>query len=271
MKTVVVVVRGGSVQHTECPRGVAVRVLDYDVMDQAGKPEESVWEGEERVESRLLKAAKALIEKIDHAGFSKTCFEGTGILEAVEEAERFQANESYSGGPSGSSQFRSCLFDCSVRSKIKTEEREGKVFGSKRFPHWQVQLVREIRGTYDQLTGPKQIVEYLAFLRRETVETFHVVFLNTRNCIVGVQEICRGSVEQVQVMPRETFQAAIVANCTSIILVHSHPSGDPEPSPEDRDITLRLKEAGELLGIKILDHIIVGEPGYYSFLEKGDL
>jgi len=95
MKTVLVEVRNGRVQHVECPRGVEVRVRDFDTLptrtiDRVGEPEDSLWEGEEWIESRLLQAAKDLVEKIERAGFEKTCLDGTDIREAIAEAEEMQ-------------------------------------------------------------------------------------------------------------------------------------------------------------------------------------
>lgn len=71
------------------------------------------------------------------------------------------------------------------------------------------------------------------------------------------------------VHPREVFKAAILANAAALILVHNHPSGDPEPSAEDRAITERLKQAGELLGIRVLDHVVIGDDKFRSFAEEG--
>lgn len=139
-----------------------------------------------------------------------------------------------------------------------------------KFPRWRVQLVREDHQEYEQFCSPEAVARRFAFLREETVETFYVVFLNTNNCIVGMQEISRGTIDRSFIEPREVFQAAILANCTSILLVHAHPSGNTTPSNADRDATDRLRRAGRLLGIRILDHLIIGIPGYYSFAEESN-
>ena len=78
-----------------------------------------------------------------------------------------------------------------------------------------------------------------------------------------------GSLNQSIVHPREVFKTALLSNAAAVLLIHQHPTGDPSPSGEDIAITKRLKEAGELLGLKVLDHIIVGEGEYLSFVEKG--
>jgi len=138
-------------------------------------------------------------------------------------------------------------------------------------PRWRVQLIREDRPGYDQqFTSPESVVKHFAFLRAETVETFYVVFLNTNHCIVGMQEISRGTIDRSFIEPREVFQAAILANCTSILLIHVHPSGNITPSDADRNSTNRLRKAGKLLGIQILDHLIIGIPDYFSFAEESD-
>jgi DNA repair protein RadC len=83
-----------------------------------------------------------------------------------------------------------------------------------------------------------------------------------------VDEVSVGSLNQSIVHPRELFKTALLSSAAAIILVHNHPSGDPTPSREDIEITRRLKEAGEILGVKLLDHIIVGS-SYLSFTERG--
>lgn len=90
MKTVLVEVRKGIVQHVKCPRGVSVQVLDFDALSGTGQPEKNLWEGEEWIESRLLQAAKDVVAKIERAGFSETCLDGTDIREAIAEAEEQQ-------------------------------------------------------------------------------------------------------------------------------------------------------------------------------------
>ena len=98
-------------------------------------------------------------------------------------------------------------------------------------------------------------------------EVFWVVLLDTKNKIIGEKEIFVGSLNSSLVHPREIFNWAIRESANSIILVHNHPSGDPTPSHQDNEVTKVLKEAGDTIGIKILDHIIVGKDRYYSFKE----
>src|SRR5207302_8829691 len=99
-------------------------------------------------------------------------------------------------------------------------------------------------------------------------EVFLALVLDGKNQLLGFNQVSVGSLSAALVHPREVFKAAILANAAAIILVHNHPSGDPEPSPEDRAITGRLKEAGELLGIKVLDHVVIGDGRYVSFADQ---
>ena len=96
-----------------------------------------------------------------------------------------------------------------------------------------------------------------------------MVLLNTKNCIIGVKDIFTGSLNNSIVHPREIFKAAINKNSASIIICHNHPSGDPTPSSEDINITLRIKECGSIIGIQLLDHIIIGNNKYISLKEEG--
>lgn len=99
-------------------------------------------------------------------------------------------------------------------------------------------------------------------------EHFKAVLLDTKNQVLKVKDISIGSLNASIVHPRELFKAAIKVSSAAIILAHNHPSGDPSPSPEDLEITKRLWEGGQILGIKILDHIIIGDNRYVSLKEK---
>lgn len=105
---------------------------------------------------------------------------------------------------------------------------------------------------------------------RNTTEHFYVFCLDTKLKIIGFFDIARGSINSAPVHPREVFQPAIAtAKCAAIIVAHNHPSGDPTPSTEDIGITERLVEAGELLGIKVIDHIVVGDWLWESIRSMG--
>ena len=102
-------------------------------------------------------------------------------------------------------------------------------------------------------------------------ETFMILLLDSKNRIVKDEVISIGTLNASIIHPREVFKSAIRESANSIILVHNHPSGDPEPSAEDEQITKKLFEAGELLNIKVLDHIIVGKDKFWSFKERSAL
>ncbi len=102
-------------------------------------------------------------------------------------------------------------------------------------------------------------------------EVFKVVLLDSRNHIIKIQDVSIGTVNASLVHPREVFKAALKESATSIILVHNHPSGDPTPSEEDLKTTNRLKKAGELLGVNLLDHLIISSRGLTSLKEINEM
>lgn len=97
------------------------------------------------------------------------------------------------------------------------------------------------------------------------------VLLDAKNKVIGVEMVSQGSLGSSQVHPREVYKSALLASAASVIFVHCHPSGDPEPSGSDRMIMSQLEEAGSLLGIEVLDHVIIGRDEFYSFADKGEL
>lgn len=105
-------------------------------------------------------------------------------------------------------------------------------------------------------------------MRFEKVEHFKILILDTKNNVRGIEHISTGSLNSSVVHPRETFKPAIKKSASSIILLHNHPSGEVEPSHEDIVLTNRLDECGKILGIKVLDHVILGDY-FYSFKEEG--
>jgi DNA repair protein RadC len=115
---------------------------------------------------------------------------------------------------------------------------------------------------------PEQVFETFSFLRHETKEYFFTIHLDGKNRICCVDEVSVGSLNQSIVHPREVFKTALLSSAAAIILLHNHPSGDPTPSKEDLEITRRINEAGDLLCVKLLDHIIVGN-SFFSFVGSG--
>lgn len=109
----------------------------------------------------------------------------------------------------------------------------------------------------------------MADLRHTTKEHFVSLLLDTKNRVIRKMTVSVGTLDTSVVHPREVFRDAIAASAASVIVAHNHPSGDPTPSPEDRKVTARLVEAGRLLGIDVLDHIIVGDGRHVSLKEQG--
>lgn len=121
-----------------------------------------------------------------------------------------------------------------------------------------------------RLATPTDIYRYLAprmsGLRREE---FHVLCLSARNVLLRDACVAEGSSEACPVDPREVFSAALAARASAIVLAHNHPSGDPTPSQADIALTRQIVDGGQLLGVRVLDHLVVGDGSYSSFLEQG--
>lgn len=136
-----------------------------------------------------------------------------------------------------------------------------------------VKQVKEREGVYDcpaTLNSPAEVnraIRAIFELQEEAVEKFGFFSLNTKNAITGAHIVSTGSLNQTIVHPREVFKAALLNNAAAIILFHNHPSGDTTPSKEDTAMTARLGDAGKLLGIPVLDHIIVSSNDYVSLKE----
>lgn len=134
------------------------------------------------------------------------------------------------------------------------------------------QVIREKAPAYlnnRRISKAEDVYELMHDLQLEGKEHFIVLHLDNKNGIVCLDRVSTGSLNQSIVHPREVLKGALLSSAAAIILVHNHPSGDPEPSPEDMAITKRLSEAGKLFDIKVLDHVIVGEGRFISFAERG--
>ena len=140
-------------------------------------------------------------------------------------------------------------------------------------PRFDVRLVRDGRVATLEPTIIRRPEDTLPVLEAElselAYERFIALALNTKNHVTAVLPVSSGSLNASIVHPRELFQRAILANCASLILAHNHPSGDPSPSPEDIALTRKLIDAGLLLDIPVLDHIVFGYGQYVSFKERG--
>jgi DNA repair protein RadC len=142
-----------------------------------------------------------------------------------------------------------------------------------------VDYVREVTAKYIgprrksiAITLPADAVTFITSLLRDNArEHFIALYLNGASQIISHSLVSLGSANSAPVSPREVFQGAVLVGACRIIVGHNHPSGELTPSHEDRVITKRLYDAGQLLGISVIDHIIVSEAGFYSFQEHGDI
>ena len=119
-----------------------------------------------------------------------------------------------------------------------------------------------------QVTQPQDAAKIFSdYLQDRDREVFAVLMLDTKNRFIGLNTVSIGTLDSALVSPREVFKVALLANAASLILAHNHPSGDPTPSPEDKAVTKRLHEAGQLLQIDVLDHLVIGEGGAFKSLK----
>lgn len=140
---------------------------------------------------------------------------------------------------------------------------------AKRVDIVKIKMVREKSILYEnrKITSPEDVVNITKdFIEGCDREKFMVIYLNTKNEPTAIHTVSIGSLNASIVHPREVMKGAILSNSNGMILVHNHPSGDIRPSQEDINITERLKESGNILGINIMDHVIIGSTGrHYSF------
>jgi DNA repair protein RadC len=219
------------------------------------------WPVQDRPRERLLeKGAQALTDTellaiiirignastresaIDHARLLLNQFGG---LKGIDEASVNELASVKGMGPAKVAQIKACL---EISRRIGNQRWEvGQALRSSEdvFRHFRDQLEKEKR------------------------ELFYVVLLNNKNRKIREVKISEGSLTASLVHPREVYNPVIRESAAAVIFVHNHPSGDPAPSAEDLDITRRLKEVGEVMGIRVLDHIVIGRDRYFSFSDKG--
>lgn len=188
---------------------------------------------------------------------------GRNWAQAVEEASRLIDR---SGGLSGL-----------VRSGV-TELQDQRGIGLTRALQIKAALELGRRASMNPLEEGRKItgseIVWEAFrerFRHIPQEHFIVLLLDTKNRFKAYRIVSRGTLDSSSAHPREVFKEAIRESASAVILMHNHPSGDPEPSPEDRSVTRQLVEAGSILGIRVLDHIILGGTGYFSFRDSGEM
>jgi DNA repair protein RadC len=141
-----------------------------------------------------------------------------------------------------------------------------------------LKLVHEVAGRYlrDRIiktqffNSSKAVYEYLFHSMRDLKrEVFRVIFLNRKNELVSDQDVFQGGLTGSAVYPAEIMKLALNSNAAALVFVHNHPSGDPQPSAEDRNLTKNLVWAAQLLSVQVLDHIIIGNNRYFSFADEG--
>ncbi len=122
-----------------------------------------------------------------------------------------------------------------------------------------------------KITGPESVFRLYRGLMDETKEHFICLHLNQKNFILCFEVVSVGSLTASLTHPREVYKTALLSSAAALVFCHNHPSGNPAPSLEDREITKRLQEVGELHGIRVLDHVIIGHNKYFSFSDRGIL
>jgi len=138
-----------------------------------------------------------------------------------------------------------------------------------------LRVIKENSGRYDvnkKIQSPEDVFEVVQKVIKASEypeENLWMITLNTKNNITGIFTVSTGSLNTSIVHPREVFKRAMLQNAASIIICHNHPSGDATPSAEDVSITKRIYDAGKILGIELLDHIIIGDNKYTSLKERG--
>ncbi|HSC35872.1 MAG TPA: DNA repair protein RadC [Thermodesulfobacteriota bacterium] len=140
-----------------------------------------------------------------------------------------------------------------------------------------IRLVKELYNTYlaenmkrgDVLSSPETVLKFVRVrLSGMTNEAFMVIYMNVKNEVIDYSILHEGTVDNVAVYPRRIIETALSRHASGVILVHNHPSGNPAPSREDKVLTRDIAEAAGTLDIMVLDHIIVGKDGYFSFMEN---
>ncbi len=124
----------------------------------------------------------------------------------------------------------------------------------------------------DPLNNSKELFDYLNHsIRDKTREYFKIIFLDSKNRVISTETHSKGTLTASSVYPREVVYSAIANNAAALIFAHNHPSGDPQPSPEDIAITRQLVYAGKVMGLAVHEHIIIADSGYFSFADQGQI
>lgn len=145
---------------------------------------------------------------------------------------------------------------------------------SKKYSLYELKIVRSRKGYGNDelktLESSRDVYEaFSGRAKKSDREEFMVLMLDVKNNLIGYNLVSVGTLDYVIIHPREVFKPAILANAASIILTHNHPSGDPNPSGNDIELTKEVVEAGKLLSIHVLDHVIIGDSKFFSFVDEG--
>ncbi len=181
---------------------------------------------------------------VDHA---RILLDQFGGLKGIDEAAPSELCAIKGIGPAKAAQVKACL-------------EIGKRIGSEKWESGQ-----PLRSAADVFH------HYRKTIGRDKRESFHVVLLDNKNRKMREVKVSEGSLTASLVHPREVYNPVIRESAAGVIFVHNHPSGDPAPSAEDIDLTKRLKEVGDVMGVRVLDHVVIGHDRYFSFSDKGML
>lgn len=163
------------------------------------------------------------------------------------------------------------IFEADIKELLKIEGiGEAKVAQIKAVHGLAEKYLKENAKLVPIIKKSKEVFNYLYLSMRDLKqETFKVIFLDSANQVIDMKNLFKGTLTSSAVYPREIMKNAIECNAAGLIFVHNHPSGDPKPSDSDKDITEDLVSAGNLMQIKVLDHIIIGDNRYFSFADEG--
>lgn len=145
------------------------------------------------------------------------------------------------------------------------------------FRQYSLKLVKEKAAEYDAPKYVKtsedvvRVCKEVLGLHEKAEESLVCLDLNTKSAVIAIRVVSVGTINSSLVHPREVFKGALMSNANSIIIAHNHPSGETEPSVSDHIVTKELLKAGDLLQVKLLDHLIIGQDSYYSYLDSGVL
>ena len=165
--------------------------------------------------------------------------------------------------PDRSSAKNSRKRECTTRSKRELKRQLQYIV-----PEIKLALIKENRKKNDPVCGPEDIEKFVEPMRHYAEEHFVAFHLDAKNHVVGYQIVSHGTLSQSLVHPREVFKAAVIGNAHSILVAHNHPSGSISPSLDDIGTTEKLIEAGELMGIPVIDHVIVTDSDLLSIRQE---